>query len=51
MGIFFSKHFFSETTSTIETKLLRNDHWEVLYIFSVFMPIRNPRWPPMQDID
>jgi hypothetical protein len=26
-----SKRFFSETTWTIETKLLRNDHWKVLY--------------------
>jgi hypothetical protein len=46
-----SKRFFSETTWTIETKLPRNDHWEVLYKVSVFMPIGNPRWPPPQDID
>jgi hypothetical protein len=26
-----SKRFFSETTWTIETKLPRNDHWDVLY--------------------
>ena len=26
-----SKHFFSETTWTIETKLPMNDHWKVLY--------------------
>jgi hypothetical protein len=26
-----SKHFFSETTWAIETKLPRNDHWKVLY--------------------
>jgi hypothetical protein len=30
-----SKRFFSETTWTIETKLPRNDHWKVLYNFSV----------------
>jgi hypothetical protein len=29
-------YFFSETTWTIETKLPRNDHWKVLYKFSVF---------------
>jgi hypothetical protein len=41
-----SKHF-SETTWTIETKLLMNDHWKVLYIFSVFMPNLNifPYYP------
>ena len=38
-----SKCFFSETTWTVETKLPRNDHWKVLYKFSVFMPIGNPR--------
>jgi hypothetical protein len=26
-----SKRFISETTWTVETKLLRNDHWKVLY--------------------
>jgi hypothetical protein len=31
-----SKRFFSETTRTVETKLPRNDHWKVLYKFSVF---------------
>jgi hypothetical protein len=31
-----SKRFFSETTCTIETKLPRNDHWNVLYQVSVF---------------
>jgi hypothetical protein len=46
-----STRFFSETTWTIETKLSRNDHWKVLYKVSVFMPIRNPIWPPPQDID
>ena len=47
-----SKHFFSETTWTIETKLPRNDYWKVLYKVCVFfMPIGNPRWPPPQDID
>jgi hypothetical protein len=30
-----SKRFFSETTWTIETKLPRNDHWKVLFTFSV----------------
>jgi hypothetical protein len=33
-----SKHFFPETTRTIETKLPRNDHWKVLYKASFFMP-------------
>ena len=37
MGIFFSKCFFSETTWTIETKLPRNDHWNVLYKVCVFL--------------
>jgi hypothetical protein len=32
----FSKRFFFETTWTIESKLSRNDHWEVLYKVSVF---------------
>ena len=32
----FQKCFFSETTWTVETKLPRNDHWKVLYKFSVF---------------
>ena len=27
-----------------------NDHWNVLYQVSVFMPIGNPRWPPSQDM-
>jgi hypothetical protein len=31
-----SKRFFSETTWTIETKLPMNDHWKVLYKFTVF---------------
>jgi hypothetical protein len=26
-----------------------NDHWNVLYQVSVFMPIGNPRWLPPQD--
>jgi hypothetical protein len=30
-----SKRFFSETTWTIQSKLPRNDHWKVLYKFSV----------------
>jgi hypothetical protein len=46
-----SKRFFSETTWTIETKLLRNDHWKVLYRILFYMPIGNPRWPPPQYID
>ena len=36
MGKNVSKCFFSETTWTVETKLPRNDHWKVLYKFSVF---------------
>jgi hypothetical protein len=47
----FSKHFFSENTWTIETKLPRNNHWKVLYKFLFFMPIGNPRWLPPRDID
>ena len=31
-----SKRFFSETTWRVETKLLRNDHWNVLYKVYVF---------------
>jgi hypothetical protein len=31
-----SKHFFSETTKTVETKLPRNEHWKVLYKVYVF---------------
>ena len=31
-----SKRFFSEITRTVETKRPRNDHWKVLYKFSVF---------------
>jgi len=31
-----SKYFFSETTWTIETQLLMNDHWKVLYQVVVF---------------
>ena len=45
-----SKRFFSEFTWTIETKLPRNDHWEVLYKVLFLMPIRNPIWAPPQDI-
>ena len=37
MGNNDSKRFFSETTRTIETKLPRNDHWEVHYKVSVFL--------------
>jgi hypothetical protein len=35
-GKSFSKRFFSETTWIIETKLPRNDHWQVLYKVWVF---------------
>ena len=38
-----SKHFFSETTWTIETKLPRNDHWNVLYQVSVFYADRKSK--------
>ena len=31
-----SKRFFSETTWTIETKLLRKDYWKILYKSSLF---------------
>ena len=31
MGKMFQNTSFSETTWTVETKLLRNDHWKVLY--------------------
>jgi hypothetical protein len=33
----------SETTWTVETKLPRNDHWKVLYIFSVFYADRKSK--------
>jgi hypothetical protein len=46
-----SKRFFSETTTIIETKLPRNDHWKVLYkSLMFFMSIGNSRWPPPQYI-
>jgi hypothetical protein len=38
-----SKCFFSENTWTIETKLPRNDHWKVLYKFSVFYADRKSK--------
>ena len=38
-----SKRFFSETTRTVETKLSRNDHWKVLYKFSVFYADRKSK--------
>ena len=38
-----SKRFFSETTWTIETKLLRNDHWKVLYRISVLYADRKSK--------
>jgi hypothetical protein len=38
-----SKCFFSETTWTIETKLPRNDHWNVLYQFTVFYADRKSK--------
>ena len=47
----------SQNTSSLkplgqfETKLPRNDHWKVLYKILFFMPIGNPRWPPLQEID
>jgi hypothetical protein len=37
------KHFFSETTRTVETKLPRNDHWKVLYKFYVFYADRKSK--------
>ena len=36
MGKVFSKRFLSETSRTIETKLPKNDHWEVLYKIEVY---------------
>ena len=38
-----SKHFFSETTWTIETKLPRNDHWKILYKVCVFYADRKSK--------
>jgi hypothetical protein len=38
-----AKCFFSETTWTVETKLPRNDHWKVLYNFSVFYADRKSK--------
>jgi hypothetical protein len=38
-----SKCFFSETTSTIETKLPMNDHWKVLYNVFVFYADRKSK--------
>jgi hypothetical protein len=38
-----SKRFFSETTSTIETKLPWNDHWKVLYKVFVFYADRKSK--------
>jgi hypothetical protein len=38
-----SKRFFSETTSTIETKLPWNDHWKVLYKIYVFYADRKSK--------
>ena len=32
-----SKRFFSEITRTVETKLLRNDHWKVRMFSTNFM--------------
>ena len=43
MGKYVSKHFFSETTWTIETKLPRNDHWKVLYKIYVFYADRKSK--------
>ena len=39
----FLNDFFSETTWTIETKLLRNDHWNVLYQVTVFYADRKSK--------
>jgi hypothetical protein len=38
-----SKCLFSETTRTVETKLPRNNHWKVLYKFSVFYADRKSK--------
>ena len=38
-----SNAFFSETTWTIETKLPRNDHWNVLYQITVFYADRKSK--------
>ena len=38
-----SNAFFSETTRTIETKLPRNDHWNVLYQVTVFYADRKSK--------
>ena len=38
-----SKCFFSETTWTVETKMPRNDHWMVLFLFSVFYADRKSK--------
>jgi hypothetical protein len=46
-----SNAFFSETANMIKAKLYMNDHWKVLYTFCVFMPMGNPRWSPLQEID
>ena len=39
----YSNAFFSETTNMIKAKLPRNDHWKVLYIFSVFYADRKSK--------
>ena len=41
--MFQNKCFFSETTWTVETKLPRNNHWKVLYKFSVFYADRKSK--------
>ena len=38
-----SKRFFSETTWIIETKLPRNDHWNVLYQVTVLYADRKSK--------
>jgi hypothetical protein len=38
-----SKCFFSETTWTIATKMLKNDHWKVLYKVLVFYADRKSK--------
>ena len=43
MGENVSKRFVSETTRTVETKLPRNDHWNVLYKVCVFYADRKSK--------
>jgi hypothetical protein len=48
---FVEKRSFSETTGTIETKLLRNDHWKVLNRITVLYADRKSKMTPPQYID